>query len=262
MKKVEGEILRSTVFVGGKKIALYQIGQGYPVVILHGLVAKGAWSLKHLAQKLSEHFRVIGIHLPGYEGSKEYNFRNYQHLAKLLMAVTKKLGIQGKFFLFGHSTGGTIALVMVSEFPEKIAGLALFEPPFKKQDVRIFWRIAAFFTFFPGFIWVLRQILPRIGISDFKGGKSGSIPAIIRIGKILTKSEFTENCISITDSGIPVFLAFGDTNGLLLSLPSMRGIKQILPHSQQIEIQGASHPLRKELQEILAEHLIPFFLNG
>lgn len=256
---MEREIPWSTVFVGGKKIALYQLGQGYPVILLHGLVAKGAWSLKHLAQKLSEHFWVIGIHLPGYEESEEYKFRNYHQLGKLIMGVTKKLGIQGSFHLFGHSTGGTIALVIASEFPERITKLSLFEPPFTKQNVRFFWRLSALFASFPGFIWFLRQILPRTGISDFKGGKSGSLLALTRIGKILTKSEFTENCRIITNSDIPVLLAFGNTHGLFLSLHSMKGITEIMPHSQQIEIQGAGHTLKRESQEILAEHLISFF---
>lgn len=257
---MEEEIPTEILIAGGKKIALYQLGQGFPVILLHGLIAKGAWSLRHLAKRLSEHFQVIGVHLPGYEGSQEVKFRNYQQLTQLIIALVRKLGIS-KFHLFGHSTGGTIAIVTASEFPEKIGKLALFEPPFAKSNVWLPWRLAAFFTWLPGYVWILRQILSRTGISDFKGGRSGSIGVLIRIGKILSKSDFSPDCQEITNLAIPTFLAFGQKSSLLLSLNSMKEIIKLIPGSQEITLEGADHTLRREFQERLADHLISFFLS-
>jgi pimeloyl-ACP methyl ester carboxylesterase len=254
------EIPAQSIMVWGRRVVLYQIGQGFPIVLLHGLIAKGAWSLKHLARKLSERFLVAGIHLPGYEGSEDYEYQNYKELAEMILEIVRNLGIVEKFHAFGASTGGAIAIILTSEFPERVAKLALFEPTFAQWNAWRPWRIAAFFANTPGFVWTLRQILPRTGLSDFKGAKSGStIGTLIRTGKILSKSDFSPNCQRVADLNIPSLLAFGQRSSLLLSLSSMKQIARLMPQAQQIELPGADHTLRREFQEKLAGHLISFF---
>lgn len=254
------EIPIQTVTAGGTKLALYQLGQGFPVILLHGLIAKGAWSLKHLAKKLAENFRVIGLHLPGYEGSPELKFNSYQQLARLIIALTRKLEIP-RFHLFGHSTGGTIALVIASRFPDKIEKLALFEPPFSKTNIWLPWRIAGFFTFLPGYVWTLRQILTWLLPSEFKGAKSGTIGALVSTGKILSRSDFTKECQRVRNLKIPTLLAFGQKSSLLLSNNSLRKITEILPPNFHLELEGADHTLKREFQEKLADYIIEFFLS-
>lgn len=257
---MEGEFQTREIIAGGTKIALYQSGQGFPVLLLHGLIAKGAFSLRHLAKKLAEHFWVIGPHLPGYEGSSELEFKDYQSLSQLIVALARTLGIS-KFHLFGHSTGGTIALVTASEYPETIEKLALFEPPFAKFNAWLPWRIAAFFTWLPGYVWILKQILTRTGISDFKGAKTVAVKSLVQTGKILSKSDFTPECQRIADLQISTFLAFGQKNSLILSHSSLKRITNILAPTFQLELGGADHTLKRVVQEKLADYLIEFFLG-
>lgn len=257
---MEGEFQTEEIAAGGTKIALYQSGQGFPVLLLHGLIAKGAFSLRYLAKKLAEYFWVIAPHLPGYEGSLELEFKSYQRLAQLIVALTRKLGIT-EFHLFGHSTGGTIALVTASEYPGKIEKLALFEPPFTKENVWLPWRIAAFFTWLPGYVWILQQILTRSGIPDFKGAKAISVKALVQTGKILSKSDFSPICQRVADLKIPILLASGQKNSLLLSNRSLRRVIPILKPTFQLELGGADHTLKRVFQEKLADYLIRFFLG-
>lgn len=262
MKEGE-EIPTKSIMVEGRKIVLYQIGQGSPVILLHGLVAKGAWSLKHLARKLANHFLVTGIHLPGYEDSEESEYKSLEELAEILVPkLLETLKIEGKIHLFGASTGGTLAIVAATKFPERIAKLALYEALFASWNAWRPWRIVAFFALVPGFIWTLRAILTQSGISDFTGVKSGSsISAIIRLGKLVSKADLTSECQEISQLEIPTLLGFGQESSIFLSLNSMKQIVKLMPGAEQIEIEGANHTLRREFQEKLADYLIEFFLD-
>lgn len=260
---MEEEIPTRQVMVEDKRIALYQIGQGFPIILLHGLLARGAWSLKHLAQKLANHFLVLGIHQPGYEGSEELRYNSLGELAKFLVPeLLKTLGIKERVHLFGASTGGTLALVTASEFPGRVAKIALFEPVFSKKNAWLPWRIAAFFASFPGFVWTLRQSLTRTPLTDFRGARAGStIGALIRLAKLISISDLSQNCQKVSQLEIPTLLAFGQKSSLLLSLSSMKEIAKLMPGSHQIELREADHTLKREFQEILANHLIKFFLS-
>lgn len=102
------------------------IGQGKPVVLLHGFLETHLiW--EHFAQALSKNYRVITIDLPGF-GQSQLPTKNPFSLAEI--ATQLNAFLQGltaeKISIIGHSLGGYVSLAMVEQAPELFSSFCLF----------------------------------------------------------------------------------------------------------------------------------------
>lgn len=90
-------------------------GNGYPVVLLHGLCETNEiWNL--VTDKLSTDFRIIAIDLPGFGRSE--SLKHPHSIDDVADAVLELLIHKLKLnscALFGHSLGGYVALSMVEK---------------------------------------------------------------------------------------------------------------------------------------------------
>lgn len=107
-------------------------GGGVPLFFIHGLgcassyeyprvVSDPAWSSR----------RSILIDLPGSGYSdrpQDYGYSTREQ-AKVVGELVEHLGLN-RFFLYGHSMGGSIAIEVAASMPAKIAGLMVSEPNF------------------------------------------------------------------------------------------------------------------------------------
>ncbi len=104
-----------------------------PIVLLHeGLGCIAMWRdfPRLLAKKTNR--RVVLYSRPGYGFSEAYsNAKNTHYLhneaQKILPFFLEKMGIENPI-LFGHSDGGTIALIYAFSFPQKLNGLIVLAP--------------------------------------------------------------------------------------------------------------------------------------
>ncbi|WNJ82048.1 alpha/beta hydrolase [Cedecea neteri] len=108
-------------------------GGGVPLLFIHGLgcassyeyprvVSDPAWSSR----------RSILIDLPGSgysERPQEYGYSTREQ-ANVVADLVEHLGLN-RFFLYGHSMGGSIAIEVAAAMPGKIAGLMVSEPNFR-----------------------------------------------------------------------------------------------------------------------------------
>jgi Predicted hydrolases or acyltransferases (alpha/beta hydrolase superfamily) len=119
--------IKKTEIATGEVIAHTDMGDGEPVVFIHGLGSYiPAWS-KNL-DELSEQFRCIALDLPGYgKSSKELHPGTMEYYSEVVVNLTAELGIE-KFSVCGHSMGGTIALKLALLHPEKINKMVLIAP--------------------------------------------------------------------------------------------------------------------------------------
>ena len=125
----------------GLTLSCYAMGNGNPILLLHGLGASKITWLPVLVP-LAERHRVIVPDLPGHgESDKprhEYTPRFYARIVRHLMDA---LGVE-RAAVVGNSLGGRIAIELALRSPRRVAALALLDP--SVPGLR--WRYAMGFT--------------------------------------------------------------------------------------------------------------------
>jgi pimeloyl-ACP methyl ester carboxylesterase len=107
-----------------------QVGNGQPLVLLHGLFAsKEQWN--NVMCELSQSgYGVIAPDLPGYGESKGFPLKDYalENQVTLLHQWIESLKINS-FDMAGNSMGGTIAYLYGQSYPEQLHSLAFIGSP-------------------------------------------------------------------------------------------------------------------------------------
>ena len=109
----------------GFRIRYKEAGQGEPLVSLHGA---GGMRLYRSHELLAVQYRVIVFEVPGF-GQSPANERSQSmpDLARTMAQAATNLGLE-RFNLMGNSFGGTLALWLAVEQPERIQALILVAP--------------------------------------------------------------------------------------------------------------------------------------
>jgi pimeloyl-ACP methyl ester carboxylesterase len=113
---------RRRVDLAGGHIAYEVVGEGPPVVLIHGLGGSGRWWRRN-APELAAHFTVYMIDVLGFglSGGQEFVLaRASEHLVAWMDA----LGI-GRATFVGHSMGGYISADLAAACPERVDRLVL-----------------------------------------------------------------------------------------------------------------------------------------
>lgn len=116
------------VVASGRTLAYRDVGQGPPVLLLHG-IGSGSASWQMQFATLSNSFRLIAWDKPGYGGSDalphdEATNADYAHAVADLL---NGLQIQAAHVL-GHSLGALIAAAFARLYPARILTLTLASP--------------------------------------------------------------------------------------------------------------------------------------
>jgi len=118
-----------TVPNGGLPLNCVEWGDpaGVPVVLLHGLRAYAQW-FEEFADLSGGAYRLIGLDQRGrgdsaWDPQGRYDTDSY---VADIAAVAKHLGLK-RFFLIGHSMGGTNALNYAATYPAQVIGLVIAE---------------------------------------------------------------------------------------------------------------------------------------
>jgi pimeloyl-ACP methyl ester carboxylesterase len=124
------QFINKSVAIDKGIIQYFKVGEGTPVVLLHGLFAqKEQWS--DFACQLSKSgFAVYAPDLPGYGQSTGFPIENYQ-LQKEVESIhqfTKTLGL-GRLHLAGNSMGGAIAALYANQYGNEVLTLGFIGAP-------------------------------------------------------------------------------------------------------------------------------------
>ncbi|WP_078544373.1 2-succinyl-6-hydroxy-2,4-cyclohexadiene-1-carboxylate synthase [Litchfieldia alkalitelluris] len=112
--------------INDKKYHVNIVGQGSPLLFLHGFTGSTDNWLEPISSLISQ-YRCILIDLIGHgksdspEGIQNYTF---DYLMKDVLLILDKLEID-KVGLIGYSMGGRLALALAIEFPERFTHLVL-----------------------------------------------------------------------------------------------------------------------------------------
>ena len=113
-----------SVVTDGLEIAYRRVGEGPPLVLVHGAAEDGRVWQPQLAD-LSDEFTVVAWDEPGAGRSSEAPTGfSLSHYARCLAALIDALGL-GPAHVAGVSWGGTVALELYRRHPERVATLVL-----------------------------------------------------------------------------------------------------------------------------------------
>ncbi|KAA9160764.1 alpha/beta fold hydrolase [Amycolatopsis acidicola] len=120
-----------TYRVGGRDLFVAEAGDGPAVLLLHGggPGASGMSNYVRNIEPLSAHYRVIVPDLPGYgRSSKSLDHSDpFGDLATAVRGLLDELGLRSAH-LVGNSYGGSAALRLALETPDRVGRLVLMGP--------------------------------------------------------------------------------------------------------------------------------------
>ena len=117
------------VEVAGSRMHVVELGRGgVPIVMLHG-ASSNLEVMRPLAERLSQHHRVILVDRPGHGWSRREKFSDStpQPQARMISQALDKLGV-GPAIIVAHSWSGALALRIALDHPERVAGLVMLAP--------------------------------------------------------------------------------------------------------------------------------------
>jgi pimeloyl-ACP methyl ester carboxylesterase len=123
------------VDVGEYRLHYQEMGDGSPTVILDSGIGGSSidWSL--VQPKIAEFTRVISYDRSGYGWSDEVaEQRTGWEVAEDLNTLLEKANIDPPYILVGHSLGGVNMRLYASQYPEKVAGMVLVDPPHEQLE--------------------------------------------------------------------------------------------------------------------------------
>jgi pimeloyl-ACP methyl ester carboxylesterase len=104
-----------------------QIGEGPPLIILHGLFGnKRNWAM--IAHRLAAQYRVISVDLRNHGDSPWESDMSYETMAQDVAALIERVA-QGPAHVLGHSMGGKTAMVLACRVPDLVARLIVADIP-------------------------------------------------------------------------------------------------------------------------------------
>jgi pimeloyl-ACP methyl ester carboxylesterase len=101
------------------------IGQGQPLVLLHGLFgASDNWG--NVAKHFSQTHQVISVDLRNHGKSPHSESQTYEDMADDLRTLCEALNLN-KIHLLGHSLGGKVVMQFAMQYPERVDQLIIVD---------------------------------------------------------------------------------------------------------------------------------------
>lgn len=116
----------TSVIVDGLKYEIIEKGNGVPVLLLHGFTGSGE-NWRDLMERLSGHYRMIAIDLPGHgqtDSPNDISRYRIERVSDDLIQILGHLNASPVHWL-GYSMGGRLALFAALHFPESFRSLTL-----------------------------------------------------------------------------------------------------------------------------------------
>ncbi|MGI8461414.1 MAG: alpha/beta fold hydrolase [Solirubrobacterales bacterium] len=268
----------SFVEVEGLRLHYTEVGEGDPVLLLHGWPTS-AYLWRNLMPILGEQNRAIALDLPGFGHSDKptdasYSFRFFD---RVLEGFLDQLEIESTG-LAVHDLGGPIGLYWASKHPERLSKIALLNTlVYARPSMAAIAFVLAART--PGIrSWLTSadglRFAMRLGVSD-KGGLSaqtiaayqepfGSDDARTALRKAaygLHPSGFKELSGWLKTVEVPVRIVYGEEDRILPDVArTMRKVVADVPSPVELTaLPGCGHFCQEDRPEQIARILSEFF---
>jgi pimeloyl-ACP methyl ester carboxylesterase len=253
----------------GTPIAFDQSGQGPALILVTGaLTTRADWS--SLAAHLAPHFRVFAYDRRGRGESGDTAPYAVEREVEDIEALITEAG--GSAFLFGHSSGGALALEATLQLSEKVKKLAIYEVPYDDdREAKPAWRAyihqlaealaadrrgdaVALFMQYVG--------MPAEQIEAMRQAPSWSLleaiaPTLAYDHAAILGQDRSVPIERAARVGVPTLIMNGGASDPFL-YETARTLSQALPHAQLRTLEGQDHSLAVD---VLAPVLGEFFLG-
>jgi len=244
------------MIIKGLKINYKIIGEGKPLLILHGW-GSNSEKWQGVAELLArEGFKVIIPDLPGFGQSQEpkqvWGLDDYCNFVEELVKI---LGLE-KFSLLGHSFGGALALKLSLRITEKIEKLFLVSASFrrrKKFKKRFFWALAKalkIFSFLPFYSYLKKGFYKFLLKSDYPSTKGVMRKSYLKI----IKEDLSDILNKIKT---PAIIIWGEKDDIT-PLRHGRLLDEKIKESELIVLPAVGHNIRTEAPEKLTQIVSKF----
>lgn len=261
------------VRVGGQLVHAEQVGDGEPVVLLHGFGAS-AYSWRQVIPALARGHRVVAIDLNGFGYTQRPRSRGSytrEGQAKLVLDTLDALGIARAHFV-GHSYGGGITLYLAARHPERFRSMVLVDssaPTYandRRSRAAALRPLDAFYVrtvaLRPG---AIRKALLRSFWDDSK-----VTPELVRAYADRLTVEGVDYAfygltapvppgapVELETIAVPTLVVWGDHDELISPEAGRRAAAR-LPHSEFVLLGDCGHLPMEEQPEALLRALLPF----
>jgi pimeloyl-ACP methyl ester carboxylesterase len=243
----------------GVRLHVAELGQGAPVVMLHGLVIGSmmTWYL-HIAPRLARHHRVVMFDLRGHgKSDRPVSGYDLDTLSRDLDCVVQQLGL-GAAVMVGHSYGALVALRFASLRPDSVSKLVLVEAPIAHAPAT---DGEAFLGLHPE--KMLEALPPDLRGAISSGRRRTRFLEAMRF--FATESSTVQDMqVAVTEAGrylstvrCPVLAVYGTESACR---PSVAQISAEIPQSTIVELPGG-HFLPIEMPDQLGK-VLEAFIDG
>ena len=268
----------------GQPLCYYRVGEGSPVVLIHGITSSSkTW--RSVIPLLAEHHEVIAPDLLGHGHSGkprgDYSLGAYASGVRDLLSM---LDI-GRVTLVGHSLGGGVALQFAYQFPERLGRLVLVDSGGLGNEVSLALRAATL----PGSEFVIpvlfsqpvlktgrvvRKALGKVGVGG-SANVTGVAEGLASLGDPEKRRAFIHTARSVIDpkgqrvdardrlyltGDVPTMLVWGGEDPLI-PIAHGRDAHERMPHSRFEVIPGAGHFSHNDDPERFATLLMEFIAS-
>jgi len=244
------------MIIKGLKINYKIIGEGKPLLILHGW-GSNSEKWQRVAELLARKgFKVIVPDLSGFGQSQEpkqaWGLDDYCNFVEEFVKI---LGLE-KFFLLGHSFGGALAIKLSLRIPEKIEKLFLVSASFrrrKKLKKRVFGVLAKtlkIFSFLPLYPYFKRGFYKFLLKSDYPSTRGIMRKSYLKI----IKEDLSDILNKIK---IPAIIIWGEKDDIT-PLKHGRLLNEKIKESELVVLPAVGHNIRTEAPEKLTQIISKF----
>lgn len=256
--------------VGGLDIAYLQGGAGEPLVLVHGFGADKD-NFTRVARFLTPHDRVVIPDLPGFGESSKPDNLDYgiADQVERLHALTQQLGLT-RFHLGGSSMGGHISMAYAVKYPGEVASLWLLDPGGTKvaydselrrhylrtREILLLAKTPADFPRIMDFVMAKQPFFPHSFKAVLGERAAANYPLHSRIFAELNDHPYLMDD-PMQHIEAPALIVWGKQDRVL-NPKAVDTLKQILPHSQAVLMDGIGHLPMIEAPEQVARDYLAF----
>jgi pimeloyl-ACP methyl ester carboxylesterase len=238
-----------TVQVENFRVSYEVLGEGDPVILVHGLSGSMRWWSRN-AQALAQNYRVYLVDLPGFGTMSRVRTRfALVNVAQWLLAWMKAIDIRRAHFV-GHSMGGYICIWIAAHHPEVVSRLVLISPAVLSR-IRSVWGYAL--PLVTTVRYLKRGFFLILAYDALRAGPF----TLLRVTNDLLSIDAEEDIAKIKE---PVLLIWGENDTLVP--PSVGQILRTkIVSSRLVILEDASHVSMYDQPEQF-NRLVEAFLKG
>ena len=228
---------------GDVRLRYREIGQGEPILLLHGLT-RNLEDWFRIGDAFARRYRVIALDDRGHGESSKFSdpARYGNAMPEDVIHLLDHLGIR-RAHLIGHSMGALIALDVAVRHPDRVASVAAIAPPAYADSATYAAHVAPYIEDLErgaGMTRFLMWLFPGMPDSTAAAGSADALTKISPATLVAVERSMGAMMIPARadEPRVPVLIAVGSKDPLL---PLGRALAARWPDARFMEIAGADH---------------------